>query len=92
MRIQIRLIPLDSIAHYNLNVLANKYGWIYMDIIRGIYELPQAWILTKSLLAQLESNHGYQQVIQTPGLWRNLWRLISFNLVVKIFVIGYVGQ
>ena len=46
-RIHIILMPPDIIEHYNLNELVNQYGLIYMDIIRGMYGLPQAGILEK---------------------------------------------
>ena len=69
MRIHIRLIPTDIISHYNLNDLVDKYEWVYMEIIRGMYGLPQAGILAKNLLTQCLSNYGYYQVNQTSGLW-----------------------
>ena len=59
MRIHIRLIPPDIIAHYNLNDLVDQYEWINMEIIRENYGLPQAGILEINLLAQRLSNHGY---------------------------------
>ena len=61
MIIHIRLILPDIIAHYNLNNLADKDGWIYMEIIQGMYGLPQAGIIEKNLLTQILSNHGYYQ-------------------------------
>ena len=63
--IHIRLIPPDIISHYNLNDLVDQDRWIYMEIIRGMYGLPQAGILVKTLLAQRLSNHGYYQVKNT---------------------------
>ena len=55
------------------------------------------WIVTSGILAnnlilQRLHNHGYYQVKIAPRLWRNLWRTISFTLVVDEFRIGYVGQ
>ena len=44
-RINIILIPPDIIAYYNLNDLVDQDGWIYMEIIEGMYGLPQAGIL-----------------------------------------------
>ena len=40
-----------------------------MEIIRGMYVMPQAVILAKNLLAQFLSNHGYYQFKKSPGLW-----------------------
>ena len=39
MIIHIRLTPPDIIAKYNLNELLDQDGWIYMEIIRGMYGL-----------------------------------------------------
>ena len=69
MIIHIRLFPPDMISHYNLNYLFYQDGWIYTEIIRGMYRLPQAGIFANNLLAQYLINHGYYQVKQTPGLW-----------------------
>ena len=59
MRIHVRLILPDIIAHYNLYYLVNKYRWIYIEIIRIIYGLPQGDIISITLLTQRLSNHGY---------------------------------
>ena len=61
-----------------------------MKIIQGMYKLPQVGILAKNLLTQYLSDHGYYQVKQTPGLWRHVWRTISFTLVVDDFGIVFV--
>ena len=74
--IHIRLITPDIIVHYNLNDLVDQDGWIYMEIIRGMYGLPQAVILANNILAQRLINHGYYQVKQTQGLWLHVWRPI----------------
>ena len=72
MIIHIRLIPPDIIAHCNLIDLVDKDGLTYMEIIRGMYGLPQAGILANDLLAKKISNHGYYQVKQTPLFWQHV--------------------
>ena len=59
-----------------------------MEIIIGMYGLPQAGILAKFLLERHLGKHGYYQVKHTPGLWQHVWRLIYFTLVVDDFGIG----
>ena len=66
MTIHIRLIPPKIIAHYKLNYLVNQDGLIYMEIIQGMYGLPQSVIIKNNLLAQRLDNHGYYQVKRTP--------------------------
>ena len=92
MRIYIRLIPPDIIAHYKLNEIFDQDRWIYTEIIGVMYVLPQAGTLVNNLLAQCLHNHVYYQVKRTPGLWRHVWRAILFTLVVDDFGIGYAGQ
>ena len=48
MRICIRLIPSEIIAYYNLNYLVDQDEYNYMEIIRGMYGLPQSGILLKT--------------------------------------------
>ena len=69
----IRFIPPEIIKHYNLNDLFYQDGWIYMEIIRGMYVIPQSVIIENKLLAQNLSNHEYYQVKQTPKFWRHVW-------------------
>ena len=63
-----------------------------MEIIRGMYGLPQAIIPENKLLAQRFRNHGYYHYRQITGLWRNECIPISLTLLVDDFVIGYVGH
>ena len=51
MRVHIILITLDIITYYNLNELVGQYGWIYMEIIQGMYGLLQSGIIENNLLA-----------------------------------------
>ena len=92
MQIHIRLITPDIIIRYKLNNISDKNGWIYMEIIRVMYGLPQAGILANNLPAQRLGNHGCYQVKNLPVLWLNSWISISFTLVVDNFGIGYIGQ
>ena len=44
VKIQLSKIPQEFISEYNLNSLVHK-GWIYFEIRRGCYSLPQYGIL-----------------------------------------------
>jgi hypothetical protein len=50
-----------------------------------MYGLSQAGILTNQLLEKCLANKGYYQCQHTPGLWRHVWRDITFCLVVDDF-------
>eukprot|EP00804_Cyclotella_cryptica_P009712 CCRYP_011255-RA/>CCRYP_011255-RA protein AED:0.38 eAED:0.38 QI:0/-1/0/1/-1/1/1/0/318 len=56
-----------------------------------MYGLPQAGILANKLLEKRLAKAGYYQCQHTPGLWRHVWRPITFCLVVDDFGIKTVG-
>ena len=49
MRIPINLIPQEVIDHYDL-LPKVKNGYVYIEIISGMYGLPQAGVLANKLL------------------------------------------
>ena len=63
----LKIIPERIIEQYNLCEKA-KNGYVYMEIRREMYKLPQAGILTVRLLKQRLAKHGYYEVAHTPGL------------------------
>jgi hypothetical protein len=66
MKMPIALIPADIIAHTNLNKkVLDKY--VYMEIRKGMYGLPQAEIFTNKLLKKHLAFHGYFNQPHTPG-------------------------
>eukprot|EP00804_Cyclotella_cryptica_P012506 CCRYP_017700-RA/>CCRYP_017700-RA protein AED:0.42 eAED:0.36 QI:0/0/0/1/0.66/0.25/4/0/397 len=54
----------------------------HVRIDLGMYGLPQAGILANKLLEKRLAKAGYYQCQHTPGLWRHVWRPITFCLVV----------
>eukprot|EP00804_Cyclotella_cryptica_P017345 CCRYP_018994-RB/>CCRYP_018994-RB protein AED:0.46 eAED:0.46 QI:0/-1/0/1/-1/0/1/0/128 len=85
MRLPLKLIPPEIIAKYNLRDKADDKGFVYVRIELGMYGLPQAGLLANKLLAQRLQIDGYYQCQYTPGLWRHVWRPITFSLVVDDF-------
>ena len=49
VKIQLSKIPQEFISEYNLNSLVYK-GWIYFEIRRGCYGLPQSGMLANKQL------------------------------------------
>ena len=68
MRLKLADMPEDVIAHYNLNDIATPDGFIYCEIQKGMYGLPQAGIIAQQLLEQRLEKEGYCQSTTTPGL------------------------
>jgi hypothetical protein len=91
MRVPLGLIPQHLIDQYDLTTKA-KNGFVYCEIQKGIYGLPQAGILANKLLKKRLAKFGYFEVPNTPGLWRHIWRPIQFTLVVDDFGVKYVGK
>ena len=91
MRMPLKVLPDNIIQHYNLQEKALN-GYVYMEIRRGMYGLPQAGILANKLLRKRLGRHGYFEVQHTPGLWKHISRPVWFNLCVDDFGVKYVGN
>ena len=92
--VQIKLedIPEEIICKNNLHEKVTKDGYVYVEIQKGMYGLPQAGILAQELLEKQLNEHGYSQNKAIPGLWTHKTRPISFTLVVNDFGVKYAGK
>jgi hypothetical protein len=81
MRLQIASIPDDVIKHYNITDHVTPDGYVYCNIQKGMYGLPQAGIIAQQLLEKRLRQHGYRQSNTKPCLWKHNTQLISFALV-----------
>ena len=77
VKIQSSKIPEELIKEYNPTTLVHK-GWVYFEICRGCYGLPQTGILANKQLRVRLEKEGYYEARTTPGLWRQKWRPIQF--------------
>jgi len=90
MRIKREQIPDAFMDKYDLWDKVHN-GYVYCEIRRGMYGLPQAGIIANQLLKKRLAKFGYYEMPHTPGLWRHESRPVSFTLVVDDFGIKYVG-
>ncbi len=74
------------------SIIWTRHGFVFLEIRRVVWGLPQAGILANKLLRKQLAPHGYNECINTPGLWRHVTRWITFSLVVNNFGIKYVGK
>jgi hypothetical protein len=58
MKIPIALLPDNIIKHYQLQEKVLN-GYVYIEILKGMYGLPQAGILANKLLKEQLAHHGY---------------------------------
>ena len=77
-RIPIELMPQEFIDPYQLqNKIKN--GFVYCEIIRGMYGLPESGSLANKLLKERLEEHGYTEVDHTLGLFKHENRPIWFT-------------
>jgi hypothetical protein len=62
-----QLIPNTFIKAYNLRPKIHN-GFLYMEIRKGMYGLPQSGIIANKLLLKWLKLHGYYRVTNTTGL------------------------
>ena len=91
MRIPINLIPQEFIDLHKLQDKV-KNGFVYCEIVRGMYGLPEAGILANKLLKERLAKHGYTEVNHTPGLFKHETRPMWFTLTVDDFGVKYIGK
>ena len=73
-----------------MNIAHN--GYIYCEIQKGLYGLPQAGIIFNQKIVRRLEPKGYSLCKHTPDLWRHNWRPITFSLVVYDFGVNYIGK
>jgi hypothetical protein len=91
MKMLLSRFPEEIVDKYNLDALAIA-GWVYIEIIKGMYVLKQAGLLANQLLQTRLAPFGYYPARHTPGLWLHKTRPIAFTLVVDDFAVKYVGK
>jgi hypothetical protein len=91
MRVPLSMIPQEIIDSYQLSSLVHK-GFIYVEIRKGMYGLPQAGRIANERLTKYLAPFGFSPVPITPGLWRHNTRELTFTLVVDDFGVKYTNQ
>jgi hypothetical protein len=91
VQIALDVIPEDIVTQYNLRDLAVD-GYVYAEIQKGMYGLPQAGRIASDALIPHLTSHGYNQSKRTLGLFTHTTRPIAFCLIVDDFGVKYVGK
>ena len=92
MQLKVTDIPDEIIEQYNLRELVDDDGYVYCEILKGMYGLPQAGIISQELLAKQLAKHGYYQSKIIPGFWMHEMRPTTFTLVVDDFAILIMSE
>ena len=64
MRMKLEMSPEDVIEEYSLCEKVEPNGYVYIEVRKGMYGLPQA---AQKLLAKRLAKHGYTQSGVTAG-------------------------
>ena len=75
VKIKIEDIPPEFVKEYNLLPMVDN-GWVYFEIVRGCYGLPQSGRLVNNLLRTRLEKAGYFKTATTPELWKHSWQPI----------------
>eukprot|EP00978_Attheya_sp_CCMP212_P028927 scaffold101117_cov42-Attheya_sp.AAC.1 len=91
IRIPEEMIPEEFIRAYNLTPLIRN-GFIYAEVRKGMYGLPQAGKIAQDCLTKVLEPWGYAPAKITAGLWTHKTRPINFALAVDDFGVKYQGK
>jgi hypothetical protein len=91
MRIPVWAIPDSIMDLYNLHDLVED-SFVWVEIRKGMYGLPQAGRIANDRLTNFLEPHGYVPMAITPGLWKHKTRPIQFALVVDDFGVKYTNR
>jgi hypothetical protein len=91
MKMPISLFQPWIVNQYNLNSKVVG-GYIYLQMRKAVWGLPQAGILANKLLWKHLAPHSYYECKITPGPWKHTTWPITFTLFVNDFGIKYEQQ
>ncbi len=92
MRLLLSDISEEIIEEYNLREKMTPDRYVYIEVSKGMYSLPQAGIIAQELLQELLGKHGYRQSKIVPGYWKHDTKPISFILEVDGFMVKYTRE
>ena len=91
LKLPLEIIPDDIIQQYNLKKLSDN-GWVYIEILKGMYGLKQVGKIAYDELVKHLKSFGYSPTKHTPGYWKHKTKPISFVLCVDDFAINYTNK
>ena len=91
MKLALACIPDKIIEKYNLNTLSS-YGWVYLNIRKGMPGLKQYGRIANNRLKARLTHFGFAPVTRTLELWNHDTKPILFSLVVDDFGVKYIGK
>ena len=71
MTFHIATITQEIIDKYNLLNIVYNQGFVYVNIVKGMYGLEQAGIMAHKALINYLEPFGYHPARHTPGIWQH---------------------
>jgi len=93
LKVHKKMIP--SKTRTELQIADNDFdinGYIYVEITKGMYGLPEAGILAQQRLYKHLIEHQFELAENTSGLLKHKTRNLTFSLVVDDFGVCYTDQ
>ena len=91
VRIPTHMLPPAIITLYKLDNKIHN-GYVYAEVRKGMYGLPQAGKLANDRIRKFLAPYGYVPCTVTPGLWTHLHSDLMFTLAVDDFGIRYANK
>ena len=85
MRIHSEYFPPDIRASYHIDGLIAADGYVYIKIVKGMYVIKQAAIISYNKIIYQMDTHGYYPVPFTNRLWEQNTRRTKTFLCVDVF-------
>ena len=91
LRIPISAIPEEIIELYNLKELEHN-GYLYVEISKGMYGLPQAGRVANDALIPRLKAEGYTQSKYVPGFFTHANNTVQCCPTVEDFGVKYINK
>ena len=91
MKVKEEIITEEIMEQYNLKGIVPG-GWVYIEIRKRMYRLPQAGLLANIKLRKHLATHRYFSTIYTSGLLKHESKAIAFTLTVYAFFVKYSNK
>ena len=74
------------------DVRPDKFGYVYLEVRRGMYGLKESGIIAFKQLYHKLAPAGYHPCKQTPGFWTHATKRTTFTLCVDDFGVKYFSK
>ena len=92
MKARYKYFPHEIRQVYNLEKIVTLDGWMYILIVKDMYDLKQAALISYDLLKTRLATDGYITCIKNVNIWRHTTKPTKFSLCVDDFKTKYYSK